>query len=386
MYKADLETLICLSVCDDYEARGLAKKNLDPKYGDGACEVIREAMMEKDDDKYALLSKKISDLDRIKKSEAKTVLEMMGEVRKRKVIRIPIKGIMGMFNSGDEFLVKKAKDFIVREYGKYVFDLIHKNYPTYADKYGDELYNCGCIGLMQAMKGYNVEKGAFTTYCKFFVIHEISQQVNFHRNDSSTYFNSVNRQVREAQEAIRAEGQEPTVARIVIRTELKPDIVKRELDYMEATRFRYFDADDEKEQPCEYEDTPEHIVSKKTGMEQLFASIDRLARKDPNMRDVVLLKYDGTRTNEEIAKKLGLTIGQVKTLYTRGLRTLRHDEGLRSQYGEYLSDAECEMQKYSVPRIEPKCATEERIDDLESLLNVSNMFGSGVVTESVGVC
>lgn len=386
MPEFDLETKICLAVCEDYEARSIAKAALDGEYGAGAYEVIRDAVTEKDENKYLALKEKIDALSGIGEAESRIISEKIAELRRKAVFRIPIKGIMDMFNSGDDFAVKKAKDLIVITYGKYVFSLIHKNYPTYADKYGDELYNCGCIGLMNAMKGYDVSKGSFTTYCKFFVIHEISQQVNFHRNDSSTYFNGVQRRVKEAQDEIRADGQEPTVTRIAIKTGLKPDIVKRELDYMETTRFRYLDAEDEKEQACEYEDTPEHIVSKRNGMEQLFASIDRLGRADAKMRDVVLLKYDGSRTNEEIAKTLGLTIGQVKTLYTRGLRTLRKDEGLRSFYGEYLSDAECEMQKYSVPKMEPAKKTEDRMDALDNVIGLMATFGEGVSSESVKMC
>ena len=359
---------------------------LDEKFGEGARDLMEEAATTKDDVLYAELVQKFKSLSKATEEETEKALSMVDELRKERVIRTPITGIMKLYNSGDPDLIRRSKDFIVRTYGKYVFDLIHKNYPTYADKYGDELYNCGCIGLMTAMRGYNVTKGAFTTYCKFFVIHEISTQVNFHRNDSSTYFNGVLRQVTQAKEKLVAQGLEPTVARISMMTDIKTDIVKRELDYIEATRFRYLDADDEKEQACEYDETPEHIVSKKAGTEQLFKSIDKLAKTDPNMRSVVLLKYDGTRTNEEISKQLGITIGQVKTLYTRGLRALRHDEGLRSQYGEYLSDAECEMQKYSVPRVESKAGTESRIDDLENILNLASSFGDETVSESVGIC
>lgn len=72
----------------------------------------------------------------------------------------------------------------------YVYDIIHRHYTSYAQKYGEELYQCGCIGLLTAMVNYDT-RCKFNTYCTKFVLHEISAQINFHNNSTTVHFNNI---------------------------------------------------------------------------------------------------------------------------------------------------------------------------------------------------
>lgn len=369
----NFETLVSsIAVENDYDIRIYAKEEISNQLGIEISDLIEKSVRGHDDKKYKEFCEKVSCVESLTLENITNMILTVDKIRRKKKVRLPISGIMAMYHSDDKFLVARAKDHIIRNYGRYIHDIIHKHYPTYADKYEEELYNSGVEGMMIAMKNYDLERGAFTTYSKLFVMHEISKQINFYHNDTTVYYNTVQKKINEAIKYLRSMDEEPTIARIAIQAELKSDIVQRELEYMEATKFRYLDADDEQEQASEYEQSPEYLTSKKEGMEKLFESIDRLGKKDPRIRDVVLLKYDGSRTNEDVANQLGITIGQVKTFYTRGINMLKKDEPLRHTYSEYLSDADRAMQKYSVQRVEPRKVTEEHMDELESFMGLSN--------------
>ena len=371
---------------DDYSFVDYSKKELVKEYGEDAPALFYMALTEKDENEYMNICDQIKNNENIGAEKGQKVIDAVAAIRKKKVIRFPIRDIMTMYHSNETYMVDKSKDFICRNYERYVYEIIHKNYPTYARKYGEELFQCGVMGLITAMKGYKPELGEFTTYSKFFIIHEIQKQVNFHHNDSTTYYNGVQRQIFDAINKLKADGMEPTVTRISIVSEIKPDIVRRELDYIETTKFRYLDSEDEKEQPSEYDDSPEKIATQNELIKNLFESIEELGKTDGEaIKNVVLMKYKGDKTNEQIAKALNISVGHVKAYYIKALKLLRMNPKLASFYGEYLSDAQQQYSKYRPPKLESAANVKKAMDNIDSFIMMDSMFANAT-SEEVSIC
>lgn len=270
--------------------------------------------------------------------------------------------IMELYHSNDDFFISKAKEFMVLKHTRYIHSVISRYYPSYTS-ISDELFQSGTLGLLEAMKSYTPSKGAFTTYSKFYIQHEISQQINFHKS-STTHFNNLQRKIQEAIMKIQEEGYEPTAEKIYILTGIKPEMIKREMEVIERSKLVYLDADDSEEQANVYADSPETIVERKERDSYLKCSVDDL---EPETRRVILLKMN-CYTNEQIARELGITIGRVKTCFQNGIRTLKKDYRLCVYYREYLSDAEKELLNYSIPICSPLKSAKEQIEDIMEII------------------
>lgn len=332
----------------DREYISWAKAQLGNAFNPRIVSIIQAATCSSDDEECKVHYSVLVQSDLIEAEVAANIMLEIEEVRKKK--EPGIAEIMELYHSGNDFLVKKAKEFVVEKYGNYVLNILRKEYPTYAEKYREEMYHSGVMGLITAMKNYNVSKGAFTTYSKLFIKHEINEQINFLNNDTTVHYNAVQRKITEAISAISDEGYEPTVERISIMAEMKPEVVRRELDYIERTKFIYLD--DESEDLgdiTDYSTSPEKLVIENERYACLQKCIDSLPEV---VRKVVWQKYLTSDNNEKIANDLNLSIGQVRNNFQKGLESLRNDRRLCETFYEYLSDADRELMEYLIPVVE----------------------------------
>lgn len=122
----------------------------------------------------------------------------------------------------------KGNAVVIEQYKNYVYDMIHKNYPTYKREIED-LYQAGCEGLMKALKGYDANKGAFYNYCYEFIHGELNKHIRFLNGESSVYYASLHQKIIKAENEIEARGEKVTVEKIMQITGLSRKIVRREL-------------------------------------------------------------------------------------------------------------------------------------------------------------
>ena len=87
------------------------------------------------------------------------------------------------------------------------------------------------------------------------------------------------------------------------------------------------------------------------------------------IKEVLVLRFIEGDTNDCIAKKLGISIGQVKTYAQKGLRMLRHDKKLCYAYQDHLSSAERAMLKYSLPVAPSSKSADEMIEEVIPIFN-----------------
>lgn len=409
MKKEDLVMDLMFFGTSDIDLKVYASKGITEKYSEEVAVILREAVKEASETLHAekeqyekavaeVHGNKAKDVIKNNFSEKREVLitEFSGKLIEkisafvvrddnivlteafREAVQKPLKPfpmdvVMNMYHSGNDFLEKKSKECVINNYGMYVHDIIHKYYTSYALKYGDELYQCGCIGLLNAMVNYNTQY-KFNTYCTNFVRHEISSQINFHNNSTTVHFNNIQKKINQAIADIKNEGLEPSIEKIAIMTELKRETVEREWNYLERTKFQYLDADEGRDRACEYDATPEALFAQKERNDSLHRAIMDLPE---DYRKIVLMKcFDCT--NEQIASTMKMTVGKIKTKYQKGLQMMKRNPHLCETYSDYYSEAAIHMAHYSVNTIMPTKAIEEQMDDLMECIGTLNASDKGI--------
>lgn len=113
------------------------------------------------------------------------------------------------------------------------------------------------------MKGYDVSQGAFTTYSQPFIRHMINSQINFYTG-STVHYTKIQSLINDAIKMLQDKGMEPTVRKITTLTDLKPEIVRRELDCIANTTLQYIDSADTKDEEYGSMTSPEDVVIEQT--------------------------------------------------------------------------------------------------------------------------
>lgn len=357
--------LISLGMADDYELRNYAKSELSRMFSAEAVGVIRDfikdGIRKLDKDEEAAFISDMEAKGNIPAFNCYPLIDAFAKAAERRTdTPLPIGSIMEMYHSDDDFLIKKSKEYVIRGYEMFVNKVMHTYYPQFATSNMEELQQCGAIGLLKAMKGYDAGSGEFTTYSFSFVRHEISKQVNFLKHSPSVHYNNMQKKIKDAEASLINDGYEATVMQISLLTGLKPEVVMREKECLERARYIYLDdSENTKEYTCCYDDTPEAICEKHEKSRTLVECIDSLP---PDVRTVFLMKIDH-RTNEEIANRLGATVGQIKTKCQQATNMLRKDLRIRGVYKANLSKAEYGMLRYDAAMKKSKKTAEEQLEE-----------------------
>lgn len=169
------------------------------------------------------------------------------------------------------------------------------------------------------MKGYDVSQGAFTTYSQPFIRHMINSQINFYTG-STVHYTKIQSLINDAIKMLQDKGMEPTVRKITTLTDLKPEIVRRELDCIANTTLQYIDSADTKDEEYGSMTSPEDVVIEQTKTAALQKALFML---DEKSRDVIIRKFVYRETISQISKDLCLTPCMVKTACQKGLHKLR---------------------------------------------------------------
>ena len=288
----------------------------------------------------------------------KQMVEKIESARREK--QVPESSFMDMYHSGDPFLVQKSKDIMVKRYTNFIWDIIHDRFSTYGKEYWEEMHQGGVEGALIAMKNYDVKKNtAFTTFSFQFIVHGISQVVS---NDT-VYFRNIQRKIADAVSYLTQNGFDVTVENVALLTELKTDLVDREMALMASSKFVRLDSEEAKEIPSPYESSPDSVVFLKMKHEELYTAVSALDEMDRRVLEMMYLDDDEKKpTIDSVARDLGISPSQVKQCKNRGLEALRSNKRLRAMCTDYLEKAEAEMLRYSTVSVNRKLNAEERLN------------------------
>ena len=194
--------------------------------------------------------------------------------------------------------------------------------------------------------------------------------MNFYNNGISVHYNAIQKKIKTAVDQLNEEGYAVTAQKISLLTDIKPEIVRRELNYMQRTNFQYLDDPDTNiDVPCPYNSTPSAIAEMNEKNRSLYASLLNL---DEMTRTVIVLSTDGY-TYEQISKNMDISVGKVKTALTNGIRQLRKDKNLKKAYSDMMSEAESEMMQYETPITETEKSAKAQC--ISCLISMNSMAG-----------
>ena len=227
-----------------------------------------------------------------------------------------MESIMELYRSDDETMVSEAKDQLVYKYGRYVYYMMHRYFEGFEKHYSPDLFSCGTIGLLDALKKYDGSY-AFTTYSKKFIIHEMKAFTRFINGGTTPHFSKLENDVKSAKAQLEGEGKEVTPANVASITGMRESTAKRELDVLHRKNFVYLDEDEfvgESIRGC-HPSLEENVENN-----LLRNSIRKdLKKLDYNTRFSILRHLCDGATYEEIGDEIGQKPEEVRTLCRKGI-------------------------------------------------------------------
>ena len=197
--------------------------------------------------------------------------------------------------------------------------------PSFAKKKEacSELFNCGAIGLIQALERYDL-KYAFTTYSKSFIIHELMDFVNYTMGNPSAYYARRQKAVKNAIDLLENDGREVSAENISLMTGLTIKAVNKELDAINSASLIYIDDENSAQISSEYGNAykadPEDIATRNVQFETACEAINAL---DEDTSRIIKEKIFNSLSYEKIGRELGMDAVTVRRLYASGIKKVR---------------------------------------------------------------
>ena len=184
----------------------------------------------------------------------------------------------------------------------------------------DDLYSCGCVGLVKAAQGFDESLGyKFSTYAVPVILGEIKRY--FRDTGAVKMSRSLKelslRATRFCDEFEKKQGCSPTVSQVAESLGVS---ISQAAQALEAAKLplslSYETEEDAVEIQVAVESEEENITEKIT----LYTLIEELPSDD---RELIRLRYFGSKTQSDTAKILGITQVQVSRREKKILTVLR---------------------------------------------------------------
>lgn len=221
------------------------------------------------------------------------------------------------YNSGD----KGALDELVKENEKLVWSIV-KRMPS-GDK--EDLFQTGCIGLIKAVKRFDLTKGVmFSTYAVYMIIGEIKK---FLRDDGmvkvSRGLKELAVKAKQAANEIELEtGAPATPKEIAIKLGKKEEEIIESLEASQSTvstNVKIGDGETEFEETISADNTFEEMIANNLS---LAKATEKLSSKE---KYIILMRYYKNKTQTEIAQRLGVSQVHISRLEKKIIETLRKE-------------------------------------------------------------
>lgn len=234
----------------------------------------------------------------------------------------------------------------------YIKSLIRKMYPTYANKYMEDLVSCGNIGILCALykanPPYDPTISSFTTFVSKYIIHELADCVSQMVHNTSPHYSSTAKKINKAIAALQQKGiAAPTLTDIMAETKLGAEAIQTVLLMQSANSALPLDHPNVMEVPAQEQDSPAEIIEHLELIADLQSAMNRLTEEEQLVLELQYgLNGRKHRTQAEIAKILGkgITVHHVHRLRAKAYRKLYHDVKLRSHF-EY--EYACQEKQYT---------------------------------------
>ncbi len=232
---------------------------------------------------------------------------------------------------------KEALDKLINSNLRYVMS-VAKRYANKGVPLMD-LINEGNLGLIEAAKHYDPDKGNFLTYAQHWVLQRILKAL-FEQSSLIRIPLSQKKNIKKMWDAmadlITEKERFPTPNEVAQYTGMDIKKVLSLYDYLRTTLSLDMPIDEDitlmDMVPDTSGDMPEDIAMKKAMMERIYDAIDKLPERE---REILCYYYglkDKPRLSlRQIAKKMGISRERVRQLKDRSLEKLRELTGIEKQ-------------------------------------------------------
>ena len=178
----------------------------------------------------------------------------------------------------------------------------------------DDLFQLGCMGLIKAIDGFDVERGVrFSTYAVPMIMGEIRRYL---RDDGQM---RVSRQLRERSELELELASEPTLEQIAARAGLELSAAVEALASTQTVRSLSEPAGPDSD--CVLADTlGEDDTERRIDRLELERGLSELEEREA---ELIRLRYFAQLTQVQIGARLGISQVQVSRLESRIIKKLR---------------------------------------------------------------
>ena len=195
----------------------------------------------------------------------------------------------------------------------------HRNYEL------EDLYQIGCIGLIKAIKNFDVSmENKLSTYATYMIIGEIKR---FLRDNGpikvSRSLKEIATKVKELQESYRREkGIELTIEEISCLLQIEKEDIIVALDASHSV-----ESIDQKMGDEDSQTIGDRLADKNDEYEKVLNEItltDALNGLEEQERKIMILRYYREKTQTQIAGYLGISQVQVSRIEKRALQKMAH--------------------------------------------------------------
>lgn len=239
--------------------------------------------------------------------------------------------LMAMYHSGDSKLREQAINSFVES----VIPLIHHILKQYSglidDNNRDDFYSEAVIGTIEALKTYDAENYAFTTYCPYKIKEKLTGLISDMTNISKHYGNIISRisKVERECEQRNIELSNKEIADLIGYSEAQ---VIKAYEIKNMSTVTYLDeVGEEGLNSFKTNESPEEIAVKKERTMSLFKALEQLSDIE---RDCITHKF-GVFGVEKlsisvIAKKYSITADEVNSYVSKAIVKLQNNKKLNA--------------------------------------------------------
>ena len=176
---------------------------------------------------------------------------------------------------------------------------VASKFTKYKDK--EDLFQAGCIGMMEAYKNYDITKGAkFTTYAYPYIFGEISKYVREdHTIKLSKDMQKLKSKIEKARNYLSQKLMHtPTIKEVSSYLEIDEKTVNSLLNYNDP-----YSMDKETEEMSMYD----IIADKDTDYNTLIALKTEIENLEEPERTIMIERYYNDITQTELSKKIGIS-------------------------------------------------------------------------------
>lgn len=317
------------SYSSDKELSLAAKEMIVARYGEDAYRIVR-SIREKEGDTDSV-SMKILSLP-IPCTGQSELLAAAYSIARSKIGNPSPETLMRLYQSGNDKLMKKAKEQMILLNSRLIHKLVAEFSPSYEmKKRPEDLYQCGVLGVLRAMDGYDPDKGtAFFTYARNFIKSEVTAGMR-HSNSMTAYSANIEKNINAAVNQLEEEGIDVTPDAISKVTGYSAEKIGHQRKYQMSSSAQSSDAMGEcGTQIPDHNTCIEDELIEKLCVDGSRNALARQIRQLPKRQKKVLyLTYWKNWKREKIAKKLGVSETTIQNDMESSFRAMRNAQDLQ---------------------------------------------------------